>query len=214
MIHYLYGRDLSRFPKIQNTMFKDRKQQFVDRLNWDLNVDKYGNELDEYDRPDSLYVICSNDEGQHCGSMRLRPSNSDTMVKEHFAHIIPGINFNTEKIWECTRFCSSDGYGPRVATSVLTATVKLMFEHKLSAFVAVFDERVKRFYRRIGIPPLILGSSGQGIESIGVGLWQFDERSYSQLVQSSLYNAQEYQEMYSRSTLNSKGVRLHNLEIA
>lgn len=214
MIHYLHGRELNQFPKLKDSMFKDRKKQFIDRLGWDLTINDEGHEKDEYDRPDALYIICSDDAGNHRGSMRLLPSNTATMVKDHFCHVIPGIEFDTPKIWECTRFCSSPSAGVRVTTSVLTAAAKLMFEKNLRAFLAIFDESARRVYNRAGIPPLVLGSKGNGSEGIGVGLWQFDLRIYSNLVKASMYDERDYEEMYLRKPVKFSQVRNQVYEIA
>ena len=57
MLRYLRGSELSRYPELQSSMFRDRAAQFRDRLGWEVTVDERGWERDQYDALDPLYVI-------------------------------------------------------------------------------------------------------------------------------------------------------------
>ena len=57
MIRYIYGEDLNKFPMLARSMFRDRADQFATRLGWEVSVDERGEERDEYDRENPLYVI-------------------------------------------------------------------------------------------------------------------------------------------------------------
>ena len=57
MIRYLYADQLSTFPLLARTMFDDRADQFKTRLGWDVTVTADGQERDEYDDLNPLYVI-------------------------------------------------------------------------------------------------------------------------------------------------------------
>jgi acyl homoserine lactone synthase len=48
-------------------------------------------------------------------------------------------------------------------------------------FVGVFDARMVRIYNRIGASPEVLGTQGEGRQSISVGLWEFTEASQKQV---------------------------------
>ena len=86
MLRYLYADDLHRFPKLADTMFRDRGHQFRDRLNWDVTVGADGHERDTYDALNPLYVIWQGADGRHGGSMRFLPTTGRTMVEDHFLH--------------------------------------------------------------------------------------------------------------------------------
>lgn len=202
MIHFLTGNELSKQPSLRKSMLKDRKTQFIDRLGWELKVTEGQYELDEYDRPDAVYVICADNNEQHRGSMRLIPTNTPNMIRDHFSHVIPGITFETDKVWECTRLCISPRSGADIAISLLAAAAKLMRARNLRAFLGVFDTRMQRAYRRIGSSPLILGSEKDVSGTISVGMWQFDAQIYSHLVHASLYDLKTYDEMYAHSQRN------------
>ena len=44
MLRYVYASDLGDHPKLANTMFCDRADQFKTRLGWDVTVDAKGHE--------------------------------------------------------------------------------------------------------------------------------------------------------------------------
>lgn len=173
MLRYLYADELRHFPKLQNSMFCDRADQFKTRLNWAVSVDDRGWERDEYDALNPLYVIWENADGTHGGSMRFLPTTGPTMVNDHFSDLIGGGAIASPAIWECTRFCLSRTAEGRVAAALMLAGGELMRKFALKHFVGVFDARMIRIYRMIGSSPDVLGSSGDGRETISIGLWDY-----------------------------------------
>ncbi|WP_420328161.1 acyl-homoserine-lactone synthase [Mameliella sp.] len=186
MIRYIYGTDLHKFPKLAETMFRDRADQFKTRLGWAVSVDEEtGYERDEYDDENPLYVIWENADGTHGGSMRLLPTTGRTMVNDHFVHLTDGVRIQSPLIWECTRFCLSRGATPGVAAALMLAGGEVMQEFGVEHYVGVFDARMVRIYRRIGSSPEVLGSQGQGREQISVGLWEFTPEGQAQVSKSA-----------------------------
>jgi acyl homoserine lactone synthase len=176
MIRYLYADDLHRFPRLASTMFRDRATQFHDRQGWDVSVDEWGEERDEYDELNPLYVIWERDDGTHGGSMRFLPTTGRTMVNEHFTSLLGGGSVESPEIWECTRFCLAPGAGPHVSAALMLAGGEIMSGFGVKHFVGVFDARMVRIYRLIGAAPEILGTEGSGRQAISVGLWHFSDR--------------------------------------
>lgn len=174
MLRYIYGTDLSRFAKLEDTMFRDRATQFRARLDWDVTVDEKGWERDQYDDLNPLYVIWENEDGSHGGSMRFLPTTGQTMVNDHFAHLAD-TQIQSPLIWECTRFCLAPQAEGRVAGALMLAGGELMRAFGLTHLLGVFDARMIRIYRMIGASPEVLGSTGEGRERISVGLWAYRE---------------------------------------
>jgi len=170
LIRYLRGEELAAFPKLRDTMFRDRAAQFRDRLGWDVAVDGAGWERDAYDAPNPLYVIWEGVDGRHRGSMRFLPTTGDTMVNDHFIHLTDGVRIASPHIWECTRFCVAPGAPPRVSAALMLGGLDLGLFHGLSHAVGVFDARMVRVYRGLGWSPAVLGSA----DGVSVGLWAFD----------------------------------------
>lgn len=173
MLRYIYGADLNLYPKLRDTMFRDRAAQFRDRLKWEVTVDADGFERDEYDAIDPLYVIWELPDGTHGGSMRFLPTSGRTMVQDHFSDLLNGADIRSAQIWECTRFCVAQRAGPRVAGALMLAGGELMRAFNLTRLLGVFDARMVRIYKMIGAAPEVLGTMGEGRDQISVGLWAF-----------------------------------------
>ncbi|WP_425040802.1 acyl-homoserine-lactone synthase [Primorskyibacter sp. S187A] len=173
MIRYLYADQLADFPKLAETMFRDRACQFKERLGWDVEVDDNGFERDQYDDLKPLYVIWENADGTHGGSYRLLPTTGNCMVNDHFTHVMDGSAIRSPFIWECTRFCLSKGAPSHVAAALVLAGAPFVQEFGIRHVVGVFDARMVRIYRMIGSSPEVLGSIGEGRDQISVGLWEF-----------------------------------------
>ena len=56
MIRFIYADQLSQYPVLADSMFRDRAAQFKHRLDWEVTVDENGWEVDQYDRLNPLYI--------------------------------------------------------------------------------------------------------------------------------------------------------------
>lgn len=173
MLRYLYADQLTRFPKLRDTMFADRAAQFSDRLAWRVDIDAKGHERDAYDALNPLYVIWQQANGSHGGSMRFLPTTGQTMVNDHFTHLTDGVEIRHPLIWECTRFCLASRAGPKVSAALMLGGLEVGLGNFLTDSVGVFDARMIRIYRRLGWVPTVLGSTGTGRDAVSVGLWAY-----------------------------------------
>lgn len=185
MIRYLYADQLAQFPKLQRSMFLDRADQFKTRLGWEVQVDARGEERDDYDSLNPLYVVWEKPCGSHGGSMRLLPTVGRTMVNDHFLHLTDGVRIESPLIWECTRFCVSRDTAPGTAAALMLAGGEIMAGFGVRHYVGVFDARMIRIYRMIGASPEVLGSQGLGRDRISVGLWEFTPEAQARVAASS-----------------------------
>ena len=173
MLRYLYADQLAQHPRLADSMFTDRADQFKERLGWEVSVDVNGHERDQYDDLNPLYVIWENADGSHGGSMRFLPTTGPVMVNDFFGHLTGGGPITSPVIWECTRFCLSRDADSKVAAALMLGGGEIMQGFGVEHFVGVFDARMVRIYRMIGSSPDVLGSEGNGLEAISVGLWAF-----------------------------------------
>lgn len=175
MLHFLYGDQLFTRPELSDSMFRDRADQFQTRLGWDVSVSESGEERDQYDDLNPLYVIWETPEGCHGGSMRFLPTRGPTMVNEHFPHLLNGRPLQNDGIWECTRFCLARGADPQVSAALMLGGAEVGLGMNLDFSVGVFDARMVRIYARLGWSPLVLGTEGEGRAAISAGLWHYSE---------------------------------------
>ena len=185
MIRYIYAADLHKHPILAQGMFRDRADQFKTRLGWAVSVDDHGEERDEYDAMNPLYVIWEEADGSHGGSMRLLPTTGRTMVNDHFSHLTDGVHIQSPLIWECTRFCIARGAKSGVAAALMLAGGEVMRAFGVAHYIGVFDARMVRIYRRIGSCPEIIGQQGEGRDMIAIGLWEFTTEAQACVAQSS-----------------------------
>src|SRR6056297_3777057 len=171
MLRFIHGGDLGAYPQLAHAMFRHRAIQFHDRLGWDVQVTAHGEERDQYDALDPLYVIWEPRPGQHGGSMRLMPTTGRTMIHDHFAHLLPDGRINDSRVWECTRFCLAPGASGRVPALLMLGGGEVIRGLGLSHYAGVFDAAMIRIYRLIGASPQVIGSAGEGRGRVSAGLW-------------------------------------------
>ena len=175
MLRYLYGSELKTHPQLRDSMFRDRADQFHTRLGWNVQLTDAGEERDEYDTLDPLYVIWEEPDGRHGGSMRFLPTSGRTMINEHFRFLLEDHAISNPLIWECTRFCLARDAAPHVSAALMLGGCEVGLGFGLSFSIAVFDARMVRIYRRLGWSPMVLGTTGEGRDAISAGLWHFSE---------------------------------------
>lgn len=185
MLRYLYAEDLGAVPLLRDTMFRDRADQFKARLGWEVTVNEHGEERDEYDALNPLYVIWQRPDGSHGGSMRFLSTTGQCMVNDHFLDLTGGVRIESPLIWECTRFCLARSAAPTVAAALMLGGGEIMHRFGLRHFVGVFDARMVRIYRRIGASPTVLGTSGTGRDAISVGLWEFSSEAKARVARQA-----------------------------
>jgi acyl homoserine lactone synthase len=181
MIRFIYADQLETLPVLRTTMHLDRAEQFWRRLGWDVSVNERGEERDQYDALNPLYVIWQNEDGTHGGSMRGLPTIGRTMTSEHFLHLTDGVRIQSPLIWEVTRFCLAPDAQPVVAAALMLAGAELCLRFGIEQVLGVFDARMVRIYRRIGFCPEVLGTQGTGREAISIGLWTMSEQAQAEI---------------------------------
>lgn len=199
MLRYVYADQLDQLPRLAETMYKDRAQQFHTRLGWEVQVDDAGAERDSYDDLNPMYIIWEKPDGTHGGSLRLLPTTGDTMLNDHFLELTDGVRIQSPLIWECTRFCIARDSEARVSAALMLGVLEIGLGSYLSHVAGVFDARMIRIYRRIGWGPTILGTSGEGREAISVGLWPCEDEHRARLLSKAGITSEVSQLWYDRS---------------
>ncbi|MCT4609142.1 MAG: autoinducer synthase [Pelagimonas sp.] len=198
-INFINGDSLAQFPRVANSMFRHRAEQFHRRLGWDVNVDSCGLETDQYDELNPVYIIAVDNRGFHQGSMRYLPTLGRTMVNEHFLYLTDGVRIESPLIWECTRFCLAPGAPRNTAAKLLAAGGKMMRANGLKHYVGVFDAFAERAYRRAGAAPTVISEKTTSTGKIGVGLWEFTDPTYDKLLEVANYSRTEMDLFYEVS---------------
>ncbi len=171
MLRYIYARELETCADLAHSMFLDRADQFKTRLGWDVQIDDAGEERDQYDALNPLYVMWEMPDGSHGGSMRFLPTTGPVMVNEVFDNLTGGNPISSPLIWECTRFCLSREAGGNVAGALTLAGLEIMRNLNIAHFAGGFDRRMVRIIAALALAPRSSGRQAQaGIKSaLGCG---------------------------------------------
>lgn len=108
MVYAISQANRDQFDHELDTMFRDRKHVFVDRLKWNVPVVDGIYEKDQFDTEDATYIVCANPtHGDHQASLRLIPSLKPHMLRDIFPMLCEdGVPAGPD-IWEMTRICLS-----------------------------------------------------------------------------------------------------------
>lgn len=157
-----FGRQAA--PHLMTQLHRLRKEVFHDRLQWEVPVGPDGLEIDEFDTPETIYLLVCH-EGQVIGTARTMPTLGPNMVADVFPYLVDGEPPATDSAWDISRFAVSSDATLARSGALNTATYLLVAGlHEvglimgLTHMVAVFDTRMEVILRRAGCKLWRLGA--------------------------------------------------------
>ncbi|ACX95803.1 acyl-homoserine-lactone synthase [Halothiobacillus neapolitanus] len=150
-----------------------RNDVFVRLLGWDLDT-PYGVELDQFDRPDTVYVVAKNDEGRINGCARLLPTTSPYLLGEVFPELLNGLcPPSSPDVWELSRFAAVDvsaeptsargQLSSPIAITLLRSSLQTAATLGAKSVITVSPIGIERLLRHAGFqahragPPMVVG---------------------------------------------------------
>lgn len=86
-------------------MHKVRKLIFKDRMGWDVDINAGGLEIDDYDLPETAYILVRDDAGRVSGVWRMLPSSEPSMIRNIWPAFLNTFDMPIhDKAWEVSRF--------------------------------------------------------------------------------------------------------------
>lgn len=86
-------------------MHKVRKFIFKDRMGWDVDINEGGLEIDDYDLPETVYILARDDRNRVSGVWRMLPSASPSMIRNIWPEFLNSFDMPVhESAWEVSRF--------------------------------------------------------------------------------------------------------------
>lgn len=162
MIITIDGLNKDDHREILDDMFRLRARVFNDRLGWDVVV-KDGQERDEFDDLDPLYVIGLDDDGDVVSCARALQTTGPHMLADVFSEILDGQPpLRSPNLWESTRFCVdteklSGGRGPNSISNatceLMIGAIRVMQDAGITDIVTVIDPIMDRVLRRSNNAP-------------------------------------------------------------
>lgn len=139
-------------------------------LGWELQSSN-GMELDQFDRPDTIYVVAQNDAGQVTGCARLLPTDRPYLLGEVFPQLLNGMKPpSSPDIWELSRFAAVDfddqavsgQFSSPIAVELLRKALACATSHGAKRLITVSPLGVERLLRKSGFhahragPPMVI----------------------------------------------------------
>ena len=171
-MNVITGRTETLSRELLSNVASYRHKVFVETLGWDLKT-RNGEELDQFDRPDTLYVVSQNDAGQVNGCARLLPTSGPYLLGEVFPELMNGLPVPcSADVWELSRFATVDFNNPMtsplsqfsssIAAQLLHESIACAAAHGAKRLITVSPIGIERLLRRTGVhahragPPMII----------------------------------------------------------
>jgi len=90
MLTVVSGTKSQLSPGLEVALATYRHEVFIEALGWQLPVEN-GLERDQFDRPDTLYVVAQDTCGSVCGCARLLPTTQAYLLDEVFPGLMNGL---------------------------------------------------------------------------------------------------------------------------
>lgn len=107
-IQVIVGTRRTLSPAIFHRLTEYRYRVFVERLGWPLK-NSNRQELDQFDRDDTIYVVFFNSDHDIIATSRLLPTTKPYLLSEVFPDLMGGASApRSPRVWELSRFATVD----------------------------------------------------------------------------------------------------------
>ncbi|MFT3815659.1 MAG: acyl-homoserine-lactone synthase [Acidovorax sp.] len=149
-----------------------RHRVFIETLGWEL-PSHAGFELDQFDRPDTIYMAAREEDGRLVGTARLLPTDRPYLLGEVFPQLMGGAEPPCRSdVWELSRFAAVDfeeacshplcQFSSPVTLALMGKVLRLAAANGVSRLITVSPIGVERLLRRGGFaahraaPPVVV----------------------------------------------------------
>jgi N-acyl-L-homoserine lactone synthetase len=156
------------FSKVANYRYK----VFIETLGWELQT-RNGEELDQFDHPETLYVVSQDDAGRVNGCARLLPTTGPYLLGEVFPELMNGLPIPcSPDVWELSRFAAVDfnnrsssalaQFSSEITVNLLKESIAFAAANGAKRLITVSPIGIERLLRRLGVhchragPPMII----------------------------------------------------------
>lgn len=148
MIRLLRNQNIRDANPLIESMFEDRKRIFFDLLNWDIPVVDGRFEIDEFDNEHAIYLVATDADGAHAGSLRLLPTIRPHLLGSHFSDLCPlGVPTGPD-IFEITRLCLPQRLGAAMRLEIRNKLISAMIDHAVTATMTRLTGVVEAAFRK------------------------------------------------------------------
>jgi acyl homoserine lactone synthase len=101
------GKSKELSPSLDEALATYRHKIFIERIGWPLPVE-HSMERNQFDHPETLYVMTREPSGTICGCARLLPTTEPHLLSEVFSHLLAGVSVpHSRDVRELSRFTAA-----------------------------------------------------------------------------------------------------------
>ncbi len=189
MLTIVVGRQAQLQVSIEAELAAYRYKVFVEYLGWDLPIERAGAERDQFDRPDTLYVMVKDRGNRICGCARLLPTDEPYLLGTVFPHLMGNQPMPASAdVWELSRYTTQLVDGEIASREeaaerfreLLKAVCETAFAHGAKRLVTFSYVGVERIARNFGIHVHRVGPTQMIDGRAVVAFWiELDEQTFS-----------------------------------
>jgi len=145
--------------KLLFEMHRFRTRIFKDRMGWDVSITEDGLEVDQFDLPETVYLLALDDEKKVIGNWRFNPTNGPTMIRDIWPKFLDTLDMPSDPdVWETSRFAvnSPKGDSEEGLAQVSKATgelfcgiTELCMLCGIHEIYTMYDMRIARLLKRL-----------------------------------------------------------------
>lgn len=166
----LSGNAVSLTDRLFQELGKYRRDIFIEKLGWELEA-RNDLELDQFDRPDTIYVLARDENQGVVGCARLLPTTSPYLLGEVFPHLLNGMQPpSSTEIWELSRFAATGSMGSnagpqhpsKLALEILKVAAEYARRRGAKRLITVSPLAMERLLQKTGFhthragPPILV----------------------------------------------------------
>lgn len=174
-MYFVAGTAAQLKPPLMTSLAQYRHKVFVETLGWPLQVQN-GQELDQFDRDDTVYVVALDATRKIIGASRLLCSTRPYLLGEVFPQLMHGLEIpSCDEVWELSRFAAVDfsaaavsplvQFSSPVAVGLMKESLRCAASLGARQLITVSPLGVERLLRKAGFqahragPPQLINDS-------------------------------------------------------
>ncbi len=177
MVDLICAKNKSQFSSQLESMFEDRKNVFIGLLRWQLPVIDGRLEIDQFDDDEAIYLILSDQSGNHMGSLRLLRADRPHILSSLFPYLCAEKVPDNPHTMEITRLCLCPGLPAlerfHIRNRLISAMVDYALFQGIRTFTGVVTARFLSQILQMGWRCQALGSS-QSVEGTTIAAFRID----------------------------------------
>lgn len=188
MIHIVTAENIRDYADQMDQAFRLRHDVFVDEMGWNDLRREDQREIDQFDDPRAVHMLCIDEQGSLIGYQRMLPSMRPHLLSEVLPHLCDGDFPVGPHIWEWTRYCVVKAHRDRgrmlspAGNMLLSGIVEWGLESGISKIIIEMNPiwllRLVQLHFRVmplGIPQTVGGDSIVAVTAA------FDKRTLARL---------------------------------